>query len=131
MKSTFLGLSLAAILPAFAFASADGVWRTQSNADKAYLEVTVGPCEKDGKKTCGVITRAVTADGENPDYENLGKLMIMDMTSKDESSYTGGKIWDPERDKVFKSKMLREGNTLEVEGCVAFICDGQNWELVE
>lgn len=124
-------LLLSTLAPTALAASADGIWRTEANAENAFLEVTVGPCESDNSKTCGVITRALTEDGVADDYPHLGRVMIADMKDKGDGEYAGGRIWDPERDKEFKSTMVRSGNKLTVEGCVAFLCDGQTWTLVE
>ncbi|WP_188109777.1 DUF2147 domain-containing protein [Pseudohalioglobus sediminis] len=112
-------------------ASVEGVWKTETNDEGGYLEITVSPCSENASLTCGLITQAVRSDGPNPDYEHIGKLMIEDMQRDDERRFSGGTIWDPEADKVYKSKMQLDGNELEVEGCIAFFCDGQTWTRVE
>ncbi len=120
-------------LTASAFASAegiDGVWSTEKSDSGGHLEVEIGPCEADATRTCGVISAAFSKDGIEPDYEHLGKLMIKDMKSDDGISFSGGTIWDPEKDKVYKSKLRVKGDDLKVDGCIAFICVGQNWTRV-
>lgn len=114
-----------------ALADVAGVWRTESNDDGAYLEVTVAACDSDAAKICGTITRAMTTGGEDSDYENLGKPIIMDMRDDGDGEYSHGKIWDPEHDKTFKSKMTLKGDELDVEGCVSIICQGQHWQRVQ
>lgn len=52
------------------------------------------------------------------------------MKSDDGISFSGGTIWDLEKDKVYKSKLKVKGNDLKVDGCIAFICVGQNWTRV-
>ena len=47
------------------------------------------------------------------------------------NSYAGGKIWDPEIDKTYKSKMSIKGDDLDVEGCVSVVCIGEDWKRVE
>jgi len=111
--------------------SADGIWKTETNDAGGYLEVTIGPCQADPKMTCGIITNAFTKDGPNPDYKNLGKPIVSDMKPKDENSYAGGTIWDPEKDKTYKSKMTVKGDDLDVDGCIAFVCIGENWKRVK
>lgn len=106
---------------------ADGVWKTEVNESGGYLEVTIAPCESDASRTCGNISTAVSSTGPDPAYEHLGKLMVWDMKSRDGTSYSGGKIWDPEVDKTYSSKMKLAGDTLSVSGCIAFICSGQDW----
>ena len=93
--------------------------------------MTAGPCESDAKLTCGVISKAVTKDSPDLAYENLGKLVISDMKPHGKNSYAGGKIWDPEIDKTYKSKMSIKGDDLDVEGCVSVVCIGEDWKRVE
>ena len=132
-----LQLAIVATLPALhlPFAHADatgahGVWKTEKNDNGAYLEVTVAPCESDAALTCGTITRAVAPTGENPDYEYLGRRMVDAMRYDGEGAYSGGSIWDPQSDKVYKSRVLLENGELDVKGCVAFVCRGQRWQPV-
>lgn len=106
----------------------EGVWRTETNDAGGYLEVTIGPCDSDAKKTCGVITDAYSKSGEDSKYENMGKLIIKDMESKDGVSFSGGTIWDPEKDKTYKSKMEVKEDDLDVDGCISFVCIGQDWK---
>jgi uncharacterized protein (DUF2147 family) len=110
--------------------NAHGVWRTEANDAGGYLEVTIGPCASDARLTCGIISKAFSKDGPDPAYENLGKPMIADMKPDGEASYDGGSIWHPEKDKTYKSKMTVKGDELDVEGCIAFVCDGENWKRV-
>lgn len=110
---------------------ANGVWKTEVDDKGGYLEVTLGPCEPDSTKTCGKISNAFTKQGADPKYENMGKLMVKDMKSDDGVSYSGGTIWDPEDNKTYKSKMHIKGDVLDVEGCVSFICSGQDWTRVK
>lgn len=46
---------------------------------------------------------------------------------EDDGRWEGGRILDPEADKTYKSKLERDGDTLLVKGCVAFICQTQEW----
>jgi len=47
------------------------------------------------------------------------------------SKYSSGKIWAPDVDKTYRSKMALNGNTLKVSGCVGPICRSQNWTRVK
>lgn len=127
-----LVLTMLAMASSLAYAEgATGVWKTETNDAGGYLEVTVGPCESDATKTCGVITGAFSKNGSDPGYPNLGKLMVKDMESKDGVKFSGGTIWDPEKDKVYKSKMELKGDDLDVDGCISFVCIGQDWKRVK
>ena len=121
-------LTLALILGAGA-AHADpveGIWKTQVD-DGAYAHVTIKPC---GGNYCGTITRTFNSDGEYKSA-NIGKQLVWDMQSNGGGAYAGGKIWQPSTDKVFKSKMALNGNTLKVSGCVGPICKKQTWSRVK
>ncbi|WP_224823292.1 DUF2147 domain-containing protein [Cognatishimia sp. MH4019] len=111
-------------------ASADpvaGTWKTQPGDDGAYGHVTVAPC---GSAICGTIAKAFNASGQEIASDNIGKRMIWDMKAKGGGSYSGGRIWAPDRDKTYNSKMNLSGNSLKVEGCVLGICRGQTWTRV-
>ena len=104
-----------------------GVWQTESS-EKGYIHVSVDKC---GEAVCGTILSQMNLEGEaNPDYEHLGKQMVWDMKSNGELSWAKGKIWDPSKDKTYKSKMTLSGDVLKVSGCIAFICKSQSWTRV-
>ena len=130
MRRLILGVTIAAASSMAIAGGVDGVWKTEVSDDGGYLEVTIGPCESDATKTCGKISNAFTTKGADPKYKNMGKLMVKDMKSDDGTNYSGGTIWDPEKDKVYKSKMHLKGDVLDVEGCVSIICSGQDWQRV-
>lgn len=104
-----------------------GVWKTESS-DKGYLHVNVVVC---GSEVCGTILKALQLDGEPiADYPHIGKKMIWKMKSSGENSWNKGRIWDPSKDKTYKSKMSLNADTLNVSGCIAFICRSQSWTRV-
>ena len=44
-------------------------------------------------------------------------------------SIKGGRIYSPKEGKFFKAKLsLLKNGDLKVEGCVLFICDGEEWK---
>lgn len=104
-----------------------GTWKTQPGDDGNYAHVTMAPC---GAKICGTLGVAFDSSGKQIDSPNNGRQMVWDMTAKGDGSYGGGKIWAPDRDKTYKSKMSLSGNSLKVEGCVFGICRGQTWTRV-
>ena len=109
---------------------AAGTWKTEPGDTGGYLHVAIAPC---GANVCGVIKAAFDENGaEVGDYAHKGKKMIWDMSSGGGGSYSGGKIWAPDADKTYSSKMSLSGNSLEVKGCVAggLICRGQTWKRV-
>lgn len=112
-------------------AGAQGVWRTGATSDGSHIEVTVGPCASDAGKTCGVVTKAFRAGAEDSSYQYLGETIVSNMSHDGNGQYAGGVVFDPENGKSYKSKMTVKDDSLDVEGCVAFICEGENWSRVK
>jgi len=131
MRKLIFGMVMVAASSVAIADGMDGNWQTAAGDDGGYLQVALGPCETDADKTCGTITKAFTTEGEDPDYENLGKAIVTDMSSHNGKTYSGGTVWDPEKDKTYKSKMHLKGDVLDVEGCISFICIGQDWKRIE
>ena len=77
-----------------------------------------------------MIRKAFNGAGKEIESANIGKRMIWDMEAKGAGDYAGGRIWAPDRDKVYRSRMELSGDMLEVSGCVAVICRTQTWTLV-
>ncbi len=126
MKTIALAAAAALIGAGAALADpAEGRWRTQPGDTGGYLHVDVYGC---GAVLCGVIRKAIGKDGtERTDYEHLDKRMLWDMQPQGGGAYGGGKIWAPDRDKTYNSKMQLSGDSLSVEGCVLGFCRGQTW----
>ncbi|MDU8944836.1 DUF2147 domain-containing protein [Ovoidimarina sediminis] len=105
-----------------------GTWQTEADDNGNFGHVEIAAC---GAVICGVIVRAYDSAGQPRESQNIGKRMIWDMEAKGEGSYTGGRIWAPDRDKVYRSKMSLDGDRLKVSGCVGPICRGQTWLRVQ
>ena len=59
----------------------------------------------------------------------LDNFLIKDVNQK---TFKGGKIYDPRRGGAYKSKLyLSDDGILRVEGCLAFICDGEDWRPLD
>lgn len=128
--SKFFGIVTGLVLAASA-AAADpvaGTWKTQPGDDGHYGHVTISPC---GDSICGVLGQGFDSSGKKVESANIGKRMIWNMKAKGGGKYAGGKIWAPDRDKTYNSKMTLNGNSLKVEGCVIGICRGQTWTRVK
>jgi uncharacterized protein (DUF2147 family) len=124
-----LAIVLVALLPAVAGAqNATGVWRTEQT-DEGHIEVEIKPC---GAALCGTIVQAINLQGEAAKtHPYLGRKMIWDMQPDGAGQWADGKIWDPRKDKAFKSKMHRSGRNLTVKGCFLAICQSQTWRPVD
>ncbi len=122
---------MAAVLVAAATAAeadpVEGMWMTQPDDNGNFGHVEIYSC---GAQICGVIRKAFSASGAERPSDNIGKRMIWDMAPEGDGAYGGGKIWAPDRDKTYSSKMALSGDTLKVSGCVFGICRGQTWRRV-
>lgn len=107
-----------------------GTWKTRPGDDGTYGHVRIYDC--DGS-ICGVLEDAFDETGAQVESENIGKRMIWDMRADGGGEYSGGRIWAPDRDKVYRSKMSLTGASLSVAGCVAggLICRDQLWTRVQ
>jgi uncharacterized protein (DUF2147 family) len=101
-----------------------GAWKTQADDNGKFGVVTLEPC---GQAICGTITRAYDAAGQPIASPTVGRRMIWDMVPAGGGAYEGGKVWAPDRDKVYNSRMTLSGDRLKVEGCIIGICRGQTW----
>ncbi len=112
--------------PAFAGDAVEGLWKTAPQDDGAYGFVQMSAC---GAAFCGTLVKGVNAAGEMATSGgNIGKRIVWDMRSDGGGAYTGGKIWSPDRDKTYNSKMQLSGDSLALSGCVLGICrDGGTW----
>ena len=98
-------------------------------------------------RLCGVMEHIFTAEGEDP-------LTILDTNNPEEDLrtrpligirlldsfnpfpkkgiYKDGLIYDPRSGKSYKGKLsLIDEFTLKVEGCIAFLCQGVQWDALE
>lgn len=119
---------IAVATPALAADPVTGTFKTQPDDNGNFGHVELYEC--DGA-ICGVIRKAFNGAGAEVESANIGKRMIWDMQSKGSGAYASGKIWAPDRDKTYNSKMELDGNTLSVSGCVLMICRSQVWTRVE
>ncbi|MEL6203757.1 MAG: DUF2147 domain-containing protein [Pseudomonadota bacterium] len=104
-----------------------GTWQTEPGDAGAFAHVRIAPC---GAQVCGTITRAFDASGSAVQSDTVGKRIVWDMTPDGNGSYSGGRIWAPDRDKVYRSKMELNGSRLKVSGCVGPVCRSQTWQRV-
>ncbi len=131
MKKTLLAAAAAVVCATAAMADpVAGTWKTAPGDTGGYLHVAIAPC---GGAICGTIKEAYDKNGKvSPGYEHKGKKMLWDMKADGGGAYSGGKIWAPDSDKTYKSKMKLSGSKLNVKGCVAggMICRGQDWTRI-
>ena len=123
----FLGLTFSAI-PLFAD-PIYGIWQTIPDDNGHYGHIEVKNC--DGT-ICGFLRRSFDASSQEYDSENKNKAIIWNMVNSGAGKYSGGKIWAPDRDKTYSSKLELNGDRLKVSGCILIICrDGGTWTKVK
>lgn len=132
-----IALALAPIMtgPAAAQSSIDGVWRD----DGGYVEITVGPCgTQSGQTRCGRITRIIRMKpgetdrdrhNDNPALRSrsiLGITILSGLTWRDGA--WRGRVYNPEDGGTYRSEVRPgAGGTLQVKGCLGFICRTKVW----
>ncbi|WP_208351458.1 DUF2147 domain-containing protein [Pseudaestuariivita rosea] len=127
-RLTLATLTIALMTTGVAFADPVlGVWKTKPDDNGHYGHIQISKC---GEMICGFIGKAYDASGKQIESEHVGKRMIWQMRSDGGGSYSGGKIWAPDRDKTYTSYMTLTGDNLKVEGCVFGICRGQTWTRI-
>lgn len=120
-------LACLAASPALAAETVTGLYKTQPSDTGSFAHVEIYEC---GETICGVIRKAFDASGAEIASDTVGKRMIWDMSADGSDAWSGGRIWAPDRDKVYKSRMELSGDTLSVSGCVLVVCRSQTWQRV-
>ena len=106
----------------------EGVWQTAKDDNGNFGHIEIMPC---GDAFCGTLVRSFNPDGSALASENIGKRIIWDMQARGGGKYAGGKIWSPDRDKTYASRMQLSGDVVTVQGCVLVVCrDGGIWQRV-
>ncbi len=126
MKKIIAITALAALPLAVSAQEINGTWQTATSDTGAYLHVEIGACDSDATQICGTITAAFAG----ATAENIGKPIIWDMQARGDNRWRRGQIWAPDDDKTYRANMTLNGDSLEVEGCVAVFCRGQVWTRV-
>lgn len=129
MKKMTLGVvtTLALATPAFAD-PIYGTWKTIPDDNGNFGHIQVSAC---GAKICGKLVQSFNSAGQSIDSPNNGRNIIWDMEADGGGKYSGGKVYSPDRDKTYNSKLELSGNALKVQGCVLGICrDGGSWSRV-
>ena len=127
-----LPAAMAFASPALAANSILGDWVTQERD----AIVRIAKC---GNTVCGRIHRFLVTppngpgqkDVNNPDKKLrdrtvLGMAILTGFTPDDD--IWRGKVYDPKSGKTYRSEVsLNSANSLKMKGCIAFLCQGQNW----
>ena len=124
-------LAAAAVLGMGTLAMADpleGTWQTARDDNGNYGHIRVAPC---GSALCGTLVRSFDAGGNAISTEFDGRNIISETVSQGGGAYRG-KVYAPDRDKTYNSRLQLSGNSLSVSGCVLGICrNGGTWTRVQ
>lgn len=105
-----------------------GTWQTakDDNGNSGLIEVK--PC---GNALCGKLVKSFDANGQDMASDNIGRNIISETVPVGGGEYEG-KLYAPDRDKTYNSKLELQGDRLKVSGCVMFICrEGGTWKKVQ
>ena len=101
--------------------------------------------ENCNNQVCGKIVTVFVEDGVDPESilddnnkdKSLRKRTIIgidllsefEIKNKDQKTFKGGRIYVPWSGNSYKSNLyLNDNGILKVEGCLAFMCDGEEWQ---
>jgi uncharacterized protein (DUF2147 family) len=120
-------LAAVAVLGLAGAAAADpleGMWRTSADDNGNTGLIQVAPC---GAALCGTLVQAFDGSGNQMASPNIGRQIISQTEAQGGGAYRG-KVWSPDRDKTYNSRLTLSGNSLSVSGCVFGVCrDGGTW----
>ena len=128
---------IAMLISSNLFAESDlfGYWLTPGSI------VLIENCDK---HLCAKIETIFVEEGRDPklilDENNKNKLLRtrtivginvlsgFSIDDTEQKNFKDGKVYDPRRGREFKANIyLKEDGSLKVEGCLAFICDDEEW----
>lgn len=130
MKTLTLTTALVLGLASSAFAAdpLEGMWRTAKDDNGNSGLIQVAPC---GDKLCGVLVQSYNSAGQKIKSDHQGRNIISSTVAQGGGKYRG-KVYSPDRDKTYNSRLVLSGKTLKVSGCVLGICrDGGTWTKVK
>lgn len=127
---TRFAAAIAALVLGAGAAAADpieGTWQTTRDDNGNFGHIEVGPCPGNAAQYCGTLVRSFDSSGNAISSENIGRMIISQAEPQGGGEYRG-KIYAPDRDRTYNSRMTLNGNSLSVSGCVLGICrDGGTW----
>jgi len=106
----------------------EGHWRTAADDNGNSGLIQVVPC---GDKFCGTLIQAFGPDGKEIASPNIGRRLIWDTAPRGDGVYRG-RVYSPDRDQEYNSKLVLTGDRLSVSGCRFGFCrEGGVWTRVK
>lgn len=118
-----------------ALADPRGLWLTEGGKS----HVRLYDCKRNPERLCGVIVwmknprKDVKNDDESQrDRDLVGSLVVWNLVHQGGNEWDDGEIYNPSDGDTYDSELIEiDANTLEVSGCVWFICKEQTWKRIE
>ena len=105
----------------------EGTWQTTQDDNGNYGHIQVGPCSGNASQFCGQLVQSFDSSGNAISSDNTGRMIITEAVPQGGGEYRG-KIYAPDRDRTYNSRLRLNGNSLSVSGCVLGVCrDGGTW----
>lgn len=128
-KTTLVAMAFSLMaLPALAD-PVHGLWKTQPDDNGNFGHVRMQTCSNG--KICGGLVAAFDGAGQQMESPNIGRAIVWDMEPQSDGQYRNGRVWAPDRDRTYNSRMELRGSTLGVSGCVLGICREQQWTRLQ
>lgn len=106
----------------------EGLWQTAADDNGNFGHIQVAPC---GAALCGTLVKSFDAGGNEIASDFTGRNIISETVARGGGEYRG-KVYAPDRDKTYNSRLQLSGSSLSVSGCVLGICrDGGTWSRVQ
>jgi len=118
-----------------ALADPRGIWETEGGKS----HVRLADCENKPKRLCGTIVwmknpRKDVKNGNERlrDRELVGTRVVWDLEHQGGKEWDDGEIYNPSDGDTYDSELIEiDADTLEVSGCVWFICKEQTWKRID
>lgn len=107
----------------------EGLWKTSPDDHGDIGFIQMAQC---GNTYCGKLVRAQNKAGQQITPNTIGRKIVWNVASSGQGAYSG-RIYAPDRDKEYVSKLKLSGSTLKVSGCVmgGLLCrEGGTWKKV-
>lgn len=129
MRTLIVAAMLAVLGGAASADPLEGLWRTAPDDNGNTGLIQVQPC---GDALCGTLVQAFGPDGAEIASPNIGRQIIWDTRPQGDGATYRGRVYSPDRDQEYRSRLILSGSSLSVSGCVFGICrEGGIWARVQ
>ncbi|MGP9791444.1 DUF2147 domain-containing protein [Roseinatronobacter sp. NSM] len=107
---------------------AHGLWKTAPDDNGNFGHVQIQTCSNG--KICGGLVAAFDSGAQQIASDNIGRAIVWDMEPQGNGQYRNGRVYAPDRDRTYTSRMELRGRELGVSGCVMGLCRESLWTRV-